>query len=62
MLALDDNPSSELDVDKPTEDDGGVEDQSEGPEGDPERHVIDTVILMSVSQYTLVGVSKRHQP
>ena len=47
LLALDHDPSSKFDVDKPAEDDGGVEDQSEGPECDPERRVVDTVILSS---------------
>ena len=59
FLALDDDPSSELDVDKPTEDDGGVEDQCEGPECDPQRHVIDTVILNTSERHKslLFGVS-----
>ena len=44
-MALYHDPSGKLDIDKPAEDDGGVEDEGEGPEGDPERGVVDTVIL-----------------
>ena len=47
LLALDHDPSSKFDVDKTAEDDGGVEDKSEGPECDPERRVVDTVVLKS---------------
>ena len=44
-LALYDDPGGKFDVDKTTEDYGGVEDESEGPEGDPEGDVVLAVLL-----------------
>ena len=50
-LALDDDPGGEFDVDKPTEDDGGVEYEREGPESDPERDVVVTVLLHDLGDH-----------
>ena len=61
LLALYHDPCSQLDVDKPAEDDGGVEDKSEGPECDPQRRVIHTVILRSSWYNRSVRISKRIQ-
>ena len=60
LLTLDDDPSSELDVDKPTEDDGGVEDEGEGPKCDPQRHVVDTVNLrIQKAPVMFIGLDKK---
>ena len=60
MLSLYHEASSKLDVDKPTEDDGGVEDESEGPECDPQRHVVDTLNLrIQESPVMSIGLDKK---
>ena len=55
QLPLYDDASSQLYVDKPTEDDGGVEDEGEGPECYPEWDVVVTVLPQELGDHGVQG-------